>query len=430
MTDRYVLLVAILLAGALGAILLATRPKVTILLWLMVVCFVPVWLGVTISVYFPPAIISGAVVLLLLVPLNSMRIGWADIFVLFFVMASLLPIISGGSTRTTVFVVLAQWWLPFLIGRVAPLKVGLDWIYTCIAVLFTIVAILAVLEFVFRRNLFVTIHASNDLYVDLSKLQTRGGIIRAEGAFGHSIALGASIALAIPFVLASRFRLSVRALMTAAMLAGTVVSFSRTAMICAGLSVILSVLFLRDSLSVRSRAIVIFSFAVVGIAAIPFVSSIFAGAGSEATNSADYRGDLLSLVPDLSISGFSSVAHVNPAGDLYFGRFHSIDSALILLGLTYGWLVLAIALGLLIAAVVLVMTRRASPATIALVAQIPALATVALITQYSTFVWFVAGLAVFSQTVRPGTAIATEPAIQASPDRGSLELSGSRVPSR
>jgi hypothetical protein len=42
---------------------------------------------------------------------------------------------------------------------------------------------------------------------------------------------------------------------------------------------------------------------------------------------------------------------------------------------------------------------RATAPTVALVAQIPAFATVALITQYSTFTWFVAGLAVFSQSV-------------------------------
>jgi hypothetical protein len=37
---------------------------------------------------------------------------------------------------------------------------------------------------------------------------------------------------------------------------------------------------------------------------------------------------------------------------------------------------------------------RANPASIALVAQIPAMFSVALITQYGMFVWFVGGLAV------------------------------------
>ena len=400
LTDRYILLAPIVLAGLLGAILLATRPKVAMLLWLCVVCFVPVWLGVTAYVYIMPAILSALLVLLLMLPIHGVRWGWGDIFVLFFVLASLLPIIGGGSTRTTVFVVVAQWWLPFMLGRLAPLKAGVNWIYCCIAVLLTIVALLAMVEFVTRHNIFVGLHASNDLYVQLSKLQTRGNIIRAEAAFGHSIALGASIALAIPFTLAASYPLVVRAVMTGIMLGGTAVSFSRTAMICAGLSVILSVIFLRDGLSTRVRTTVIAVFALLAVIFVPLLSSTFAEAGSEATNSASYRGSLLTLLPDISLSGFTSVARVSPAGDLYFGRFHSIDSELILLGLTYGWIVLAIAFGLLVAAIILVVTRHATPATIAIVAQIPALATVALITQYATFVWFVAGLAVCTQVMR------------------------------
>ena len=403
LTDRLVLLVPAVLLAALGGLFLRSRPKAAILLWLCVVCLVPVWLGATVSVYFTPAILSAAIVLVLLLPLHNVRYGWGDLFVLFFVLASLLPVITGGSTRTTVFVVLAQWWLPFLLGRLAPLRSGLDWIYGCIAVLFTLVAILAILEFVLKHNLFVALSSSNELYMQLSKLQVRGGLIRAEGAFGHSIALGSSIALAIPFTLAAPFRLGIRAAMTGVMLCGTVVTFSRTAMICAGLSVILSVMFLRDGISRRVRVAVVAAVATLAVVLVPLVSSTFAAAGSEATNSAEYRGNLLSLLPDVSLSGFTAVARVSPAGELYFGRFHSIDSALILTGLTYGWLTLVIAIGLLASATVLVVIRRGSPATIAVVAQIPALATVALITQYATFVWFVAGVAVYSQTIQSVT---------------------------
>jgi hypothetical protein len=53
-------------------------------------------------------------------------------------------------------------------------------------------------------------------------------------------------------------------------------------------------------------------------------------------------------------------------------------------------------------------TGRATAPTVAVVAQIPALATVALITQYSTLLWFVAGLAVFSQS-RAAEPAAEEP---------------------
>ena len=49
--------------------------------------------------------------------------------------------------------------------------------------------------------------------------------------------------------------------------------------------------------------------------------------------------------------------------------------------------------------VVVVLAGRGSPAAVAVASQIPALATVALITQYFPFLWFVAGVAVSSYSV-------------------------------
>ncbi|WNB85071.1 hypothetical protein [Cellulomonas sp. ATA003] len=71
-----------------------------------------------------------------------------------------------------------------------------------------------------------------------------------------------------------------------------------------------------------------------------------------------------------------------------------------LFALNYGWLPLAIVCALLVGAIVLTVTRRATAPTIALAAQVPAVMTVALITQYGMFLWFVAGLAVVSQIQR------------------------------
>ena len=67
---------------------------------------------------------------------------------------------------------------------------------------------------------------------------------------------------------------------------------------------------------------------------------------------------------------------------------------------------LAVVLLLLAILVGSVVIGRATPASVALVAQIPAFATVALITQYAAFVWFAAGLAVSAYAVRYGRAAA------------------------
>ena len=75
--------------------------------------------------------------------------------------------------------------------------------------IFTIVAVLAILEFVTGTNLFITYLPNTTSLFDIwGTLQPRGGVIRAEGAFGHSIALGASLGIAVSLTLGSSFRAS------------------------------------------------------------------------------------------------------------------------------------------------------------------------------------------------------------------------------
>jgi len=268
-------------------------------------------------------------------------------------------------------------------------------------VAFTIVAVLAIVEFLLGRNYFQSIRVANAAFANWSEGQLRGGYLRSEGAFGHSIALGSCLAISIPLVIASTFREWIRAGMVVLILSATVVTFSRTAMSCAALSLVLTVLFLRGALPTRTRILLVAGGVVVAAAIAPFVLDIFVEAGSEATGSSAYRGDLLSLVPTMSVIGLSSAAYRSAAGDFYFGSFQSIDSALILLGLSHGLITLGIVVVLLLVAGWYVVSGRATAPTIALVAQIPALATVALITQYALFFWVLAGLAVSSQLLRP-----------------------------
>jgi hypothetical protein len=161
----------------------------------------------------------------------------------------------------------------------------------------------------------------------------------------------------------------------------------------------------------------------VALAAAPLLSQVFLAAGDEAANSAAYRGNLVSLVGDIGVLGFSSAFSRAPDGEVSFGAFNSIDSALILHGLTYGWASLAVALVLLAVAVVAVLLRRAAAPTIAVAAQIPALVAVALITQYATMFWFVAGFAVYAQAART----ATRPESRAGAGHGDLPRTGERA---
>ncbi|MGI8414706.1 MAG: hypothetical protein ACR2P2_00550 [Nakamurella sp.] len=353
----------------------------------------PIWFGVTISVYFAPASIVGVLVLLSLAPLRIGLLGRADLLLMMFFLACLAPIVSGGATLTAIFVVVSQWVVAFLLGRLMPARVGSTWIYSCVAVVFTIVAGLALIEFFGHWNPFVDIGPANALHATWGVLQERGGLLRAEGAFGHSIALGSSVALAIPLTLASGFRPLVRILLVVLMLGATVVTISRVSIIDAAIALLLAVIFLSRGLARSVRVGGFMVLLAASAAATPFIVAVLAKAGGEAINSAGYRSNLTDLIPYISPLGFSSVATRSASGELYFGRFQSIDSQLILTGLTYGWPALICGVLLLVGAVLATLRRTANPATLAIAAQIPALASVALITQYSMFFWFVVGLA-------------------------------------
>ena len=192
------------------------------------------------------------------------------------------------------------------------------------------------------------------------------------------------------------------------MLLATVLTFSRIGMIGALLGLVLSIVFMRDAISRRSRIVLTTCVAIVSAVLFPLVSTVFDDAGSEASGSAAYRSDLLSLLGSMNLVGVADSAEKDSTGQVYFGNFRSIDSQLILSGLSSGLIALVIIVIALAVGIVLVFMRRATPPTIAIVAQIPAFATVALITQYSVFVWFAIGLAASTQLAHRGRTAADD----------------------
>jgi hypothetical protein len=391
------ILLPLSLALVIGlAIVVHLQPRLGVLLWLITVAFVPFWLGLEFIVYFLPTSLMGILVLVAVRP-TVPRLGGFDLIAAFFFISCLAPAISGGATQSTIFGILSQALLAYLLGRLLPVDVDPQWIYACVAIVFTVVAVLALAEFVFGWNPFVSLGPASPLHVKWGVLQGRGDLLRAEGAFGHSIALGSSLALAIPLTLAAPLHFRLRLVMVIVMLGGVAVTLSRISMVSAGLAVVLTVVFGKQGVPRQLKVGIIALGAVAAAVLAPYFVSVFQAAGDEATNSADYRGSLTELIPDISLLGISSAAYRSTTGELFFGRFQSIDSQLLYTGLTYGWFALICAAVLLVAAGVVLLRGHATPATIAVVAQIPALATVALITQYSMLFWFIAGLAMFTQ---------------------------------
>jgi hypothetical protein len=403
---------AVAVVLALGLLLMARTPRLALAGWLAAICFLPAWVGVSLKVSLESHVIAsvGLVASLLLVLVHRRglvpgRLTWGDALFAVFAVTSLVPIVSGRVSFSEVFVVAVQWTAAFLAGRLVGYRVPLPWIYGAVAIAFTVVAGLALVEFAAGWNPFLDIPGDSSLRGIWGLVEVRGGRARTEGAFGHSIALGASLALAVPITLAAPFRTALRLAMVVLMLAATVVTFSRIGLVTAVIGAVLALVFLRSELPRRLRVAATAGLVVVGVGFASLVASVFSAAGSEAANSADYRLELLSLVPDLQPFGWASTAYeiaghrvlANvPTAD---GLLQTIDNALLLVGLSYGWVPLAVVLLALVVAVGTLFSGRATAPTIALVAQIPAFATVALITQYSTLTWFIAGLAVFTQSL-------------------------------
>jgi hypothetical protein len=423
--DRMLLLLLALALAGLLVVIVRRRPVVLAAAYLAVLGLVPIWTGVSVRIFLQPQVLIGLLVLAVVLPQArrlGVRLTLADLLVGLFVLACLAPMATGGATVTSVVTAGLQYLAAYLVGRLLPGLLGPDRLLVVATAVFAVVAVLAVGEFLTGTNVFQSLPGAEGLHAQWANIQIRGGTARAEGAFGHSIALGASLAMSIPLVLAAPLRPWIRVAAVVLTMVAVVVTFSRIALITAGLGILVAIV-ASTEVPARLRVMLAVAGTSVALAAASFVSRVFLAAGDEATNSAAYRGDLVSLVGDIDVLGFSSAFSRSANGEVSFQAFNSIDSALILHGLIYGWASLAVALVLLAGAVVAVILRRAAAPTIAVAAQIPALLVVALITQYATMFWFVAGFAVYAQAARAATRPATGQGHgRASPELGSAAV--------
>lgn len=370
--------------------------RVVVVAWFAVVCFVPVWLGVQIRFPVMPAVMVGVVlvgVLALLRPVRPCVLGVGDLLFVSLFVCCAVPAVTGHVAPDDVFILVSQWTLGYVLGRLMLTRVPLGTVYGVATGVFVLVGLLAVAEFVTGTNVFTQLVRDGRLYEEWGTLQERGGLLRAEGAFGHSLALGVSTAIAVPFVLGSGLRDRWKAVALAVLGAAVVVTFSRTAMLCFVFATGLVLLLGGPVVGRWFRIGVVGLGCVAALGVALFVGSVFTAAGSEATESGEYRGDLLELVPTMVAFGSSPARQVAGEGEVYYRAYHSIDNALILSGLRYGWVPVVVMVVAWLLAVVQVLNRRATMPVFALVATAPALVTVAFITQYEIFVFFIAGLA-------------------------------------
>jgi hypothetical protein len=81
-------------------------------------------------------------------------------------------------------------------------------------------------------------------------------------------------------------------------------------------------------------------------------------------------------------------------GQYKWRDFGSVDSAFISTALTFGWIPALLGMVGILIGVIRTIVGRATVPQVAFAAQIPVLATVALVTQYRTLVFFMAAMAV------------------------------------
>jgi hypothetical protein len=404
--DLRTVLLLLLAGAALVAAWFVARsaPRVVVAGWAAVCFFVPIWVGVQAGIYWS-AVTAVTVVALAAWSTSDFTFSYVDVLVVGFVLLVLAAYVVGGSTWGHVLIVLVGWIVPYAWGRVVLARVDPGWLYSCIAVAATAAAVLGIIEFATGFNPFVGIAMPNGLWRNWHELQPRGGFIRAEGAFGHSIAFASALAMSSVFVVVTRWPTWARLACLLVIITAVGMSFSRIGMITLAITLVLAVFLLGRWITRRMRLVVAALLVVAAAVAVPLLGDVFTAAGEEAGGSAEYRSDLAMLIGDMRALGITTSWTVLPSGETYYGSFQSIDSELVLTGLRFGALPLIVLLAAIIACVLGLLRGRATPAAVAVAAQIPAFAAVALITQYGYLVWFLAGVAVTSYKLERADSI-------------------------
>lgn len=386
--------------------LLAGRlvPRTVVLLWALILVLVPYWVAVGGAVLVPVCVLASAATAAATVRRWSVPRP-VDAAVAAFVVLLLLAAVSGAGRAQEVLTFVLGPFAAYAAGRTVSSAVPLRWLYGVLGGLFAVVAVLAIVESRTGFNPFLDLGPRNALAEIWAEQRFRGGQVRPETSFGSSIAMGACIAMTVPLVWAARWPARWRAVVVVVLVIASMLSLSRIAMATTLLAVVLMAVLSRHRFPPRRTVLLALLAVPVGLEVAVSLRAVFEAAGAEAADSAAYRDGLTQLMPSMRLLGLADSVFIRADGVRYFGPFRSIDSQLILMGLLHGILPLLVLLLPLAVAVVLVVTGRASTPVIAVVCQLPALANVALITQYETYFWFMVGLAATVPTARREAAL-------------------------
>ncbi|MFD7007659.1 hypothetical protein [Rhodococcus jostii] len=372
---------------------LRSHPTATIFCWIATVAVFPPWISFQLMGYRIPAaaLLSIAIVLVLQ---GDRKLSWrvADTMVSILALTSIVSCLSFHTPVHIMTQVLLEWAACYAAGRWMFEGADFRLVGNRIG---GIVGWLAVLQALMQFNV-ANIYIFN-MGVPANSwmaLQERGGQVRSELTFGHSIALGAALTLLLPFAL-QRLGTLLDQVMVLGLLLGVVATFSRSAMVAAVIVVAISLLSSRSFGTTKVvGSILIVAIAWIGISVFTDTVSS-SGNGVELTDSTTYREGLLDLVDIVGGIGLAQGGVPAADGVTYsWGRFYSIDNGLLYLGLYIGWVAVFSYVAILVIIVWRSTIRRWTPFSTALVGHIPFVLTVAPITQYQNIYWMMLGAGV------------------------------------
>lgn len=396
-------ILAIELATAL-VVIGAARPAIGLRLWVVVTAAFPCWLGFSVPLlnFVTPATLAG-LPLLLGLGLKGLRMRMTtwDLGLAVCVALGFVAVIGYGSRLSEAKALALGWGIPYLLGRYAGSSHAQS-VGRFVAHVGAAVGGLGILELMSGIHPFTHLGTGSPLGF-WAAVQQRGGLDRSEGAFGHSIALGAFLVACAPFVinyLQGRDRVVCLLLVSS----GVLSTLSRGPML--GLVAVMLLTLIpgrRLAISGVSKAKLGWVLGAVGVAVVPLAIHVGNASQDELATSAQYRTNLTSLVGLARPIGLAENAIWSDRLHEYtFLGYGSIDESFLAIALSLGYLIsLALILAVLVFALRWV-NGRTGPAAISILSQVPLFLTVALITQWMSFVWFFAGWAV-SETTRLST---------------------------
>lgn len=380
--------------GVIGILLFRASPRLTFVTWALVLFFVPVWIGVNVGFFW--SAITLITLVAVLTNISDIRLNSIDLLMGVFALMAAAQFALKMTGLSATVIALLEWVLPYVWGRLVLARVTRSFLTSVLAAIATAAAVFALVEFASGTNVFVLLPAMGaDLYAAWGQLQIRADRLRVEGAWGHSIALGAAFAMSSAFVVAVRWPVVVRLAALGLLTAATVTTLSRIGMLTLAFSVVLSVVLLPGLDKAMRWAVGVLA-VVATLIIIPFVGTVFLEAGDEAGGSADYRSGLFSLVSQVQLFGGAGDWSGLTVGGEYLGAYaKSVDNAFLVFALRFGWVPSLLLIAVLVLAAAYILRRgKASPPSIAVASQLPAIFAVALITQAGSYLWFLAGLAV------------------------------------